>query len=726
MNTIKHILSSALIAGVSSLTAAALPLSVEDYCDLSVNQPKGVKEMTPMADGLSYCAISDDGKRIEVFSYKTGKKTATLFDIDAVKGDVKISEFDGYMLSDNEKKILLWNDTRQVYRYSFFAEYFVYDIARATLARVSENGPQRGATISHDGRMVAYMRDNNIFISNLDYKTDKPVTEDGEINRIINGIPDWGYEEEFGILNTIRWSSDDCQLAYIRFDESNVPLYSFDAYKGYCDPEPLSDPYPESYTYKYPLAGYPTAEVAVKVYDVNNRTTKTMQLPISASDYVPSLEFAPDDSLMAMVLNHDQNELTLYKVNPKSTVARPLLTERSQAWLDPAAYQMVDYGKSSFVFGSQRTGYRHLFEYDYNGNMKRQITDGNFNVTAFYGRDTRGTVFVQTTSLGAVNRNVASVSPAGKMTLLNAVEGTESAWFSKNFNYYLRKFSDYKTPPQYTICNSSGKRLIDVELNGEYAARYASLPVKEFVKVKNAVGEEMNGYVIYPANFDPSRKYPLLAYQYNGPDSQEVLNSWKLDGQYYVASQGYIVTCVDGRGTGNRSREWAFGVYKQLGTLETDDQLAAARHFATLPYVDSERMACFGWSYGGYMTLMELTAENTPFKAGIAMAAVTDWRYYDAIYTERFMLTPQQNQSGYDKASALGRTGNLNSRLLIMSGTSDDNVHFYNTLKYTSKINSEGKMFDMMAYTAFEHSLRMCNARTQLFLKVVDFLQKNL
>jgi len=726
MNTIKHILLTSVMAGVATFPALALPLSVEDYCDLSINQPAGVKEMTPMADGVSYCAVSDDGKRIESYSYKTGKKTGTLFDVDAIKGDIRISGFEGYSLSANEKKILLWNDSKQVYRHSFFAEYYVFDVLRGTLARVSEGGPQRGATLSHDGRMVAYMRGNNIFISNLDYKTDKAITEDGKINGIIYGTPDWGYEEEFGILNTMRWSSDDNMLAFMRFDESKVPMYSFDAYKGYCDPEPLSDPYPSSYTYKYPLAGYPTAEVSVMVYDADNRTTKTMQLPVSPSDYIPSLEFAPDDNLMAMVLNHDQNELSLYKVNPKSTVAHPVLTEKSEAWLDPTTYQMVDYGKLTFVIGSQRDGYRHLYLYDYNGNLKRQLTKGDFNVTAYYGHDARGNYFLQTTSLGAINRNVASLNPAGKLTLLNSVEGTESAWFSKNFDYYLRKFSDYRTPPQYTICNAAGKKLVDVELNKEYAAKYASIPKKEFVKVKNAVGEDMYGYVIYPTDFDNSRKYPLLAYQYNGPDSQEVLNTWKLDGLYYIASQGYIVTCVDGRGTGNRTRRWAYSVYKNLGALETDDQIAAANYFATLPYVDRNRMACFGWSYGGYMTLMELTAERTPFKAGVAMAAVTDWRYYDAIYTERYMLTPQQNEHGYDVASTLNRTENLKSRLLIMSGTNDDNVHFYNTLKFTSKINAEGKIFDMMAYTAFEHSLRMCNARTQLYRKVVDFLQKNL
>lgn len=708
----------------AGMTAATL--GVDDYCDVKIAKPATVKEMRPLADGVSYAAISEDGKRIEVFSYKTGKQTGTLFDLDNVKGDVKISEFDGYELSENEKKILLWNDVEKIYRHSFTAEYYVYDIMRGTIARVSEGGAQRGAVLSHDGRMVAYTRGNNIFISNLDYRTDKAITSDGKVNEVINGTTDWGYEEEFGVVNTMRWSSDDNVLAFVRFDESKVPTYSFDNYKSYCDADPLSDPYPASYTYKYPLAGYPCSEVSVLAYDLNTLVTKKMDLPISATDYVPSMEFTPSDRLMVMVLNHDQNDLRLYSVNPGSTVSKQIYTDHSNAWLSPGAYQMVDYGERTFVIGSERSGYRHLYEYDYNGNQVRQLTKGDFNVTEYYGCDRKtGTHYMQTTSLGAINRSIARVA-GGTMKLLHGVEGTESAQFSRNFEYYLRSYSSSTVPDQYTVWSSKGKKVADVELNTAYAAKYANAPKMEFLKVKNDAGQEMNAYIIKPAGFDASKKYPLMMYQYNGPDSQEVLNKWRMEGIFYVASQGYVVACVDGRGTGNRDRAWANSVYCKLGTYETQDQIAGAKYFGSLPYVDSDRMSCFGWSYGGYMTLMELTQPGTPFKCGVSMAPVTDWRFYDAIYTERYMLTPQQNEKGYDSASTLNRTQDLNSRLLIMSGTSDDNVHFYNTLKFTSKANFEGKLFDMMAYTGFEHSLRMCNARVQLFRKLVQWLDSNL
>lgn len=722
----ESIIKAGIIIILAAGALSASPLTIDDYCDPNVTPPAAVRAITPLNDGVSYAAVSENGEEIEVYSYKTGKKLSTLFNINTVKGSVKIDSFDGYTLSANEKKILLWNDVNKIYRHSFTAQYYVYDIMRGTLARVSDQGAQRGALISHDGRMVAYVRSNNIYISNLDYGTDNAITTDGEYNKIINGAADWSYEEEFGLVNTMRWSGDDCVLAYMRFDESEVPVYSFDVYKSYCEANPLSDLYPEAYSYKYPLAGFDNSKVTVKAYNLDTRVTKTMDIKIG-DDYVPSIEFDGEgQSLMVMTLNRNQNNLTLYKVNPGSTVARLVLNEKSSAWMNPSAYQMVSYSKDSFVIGSERSGYRHLYEYDYNGNLRRQLTSGSWNVTQYYGKDlVSGTHYFQSTQNGAECRNVAMVDAKGKISLLNVGRGTESASFSKNRAYYVRNYSNSSTPNQYSICDKTGKELYKLEQNGTYAAKYANAPKKEFLTIKNSLGQDMNAYMIRPADFDPSRKYPVLMYQYNGPDSQEVLDRWRMEGVYYIASQGYIVVCVDGRGTGNRDREWATCVYRRLGQLETEDQISAAKYVATLPYADATRMACFGWSYGGYMTLMELSDKECPFTAGVAMAPVTDWHLYDTIYTERYMQTPGENADGYAKGSALDRTHDMNARLLIMAGTSDDNVHFYNTLKYTSKLNAEGRIFDMMAYAGFEHSLPMCNARTQLFKKIVDFLDIN-
>lgn len=721
---LRHYISAAAVTMCATATAA--PLTVADYCQPDLTRPVSVKTPMPLADGTSYSAISADGRSIESYSFKTGKKLETLFSLDAQKGDVKIDSFDGYSISDNGRKIMLWQETSKIYRHSFYAEYYVYDTFRGTMQRVSTGGPQRGATMSHDGLQVAYMRDNNLWISNLDYGTDKAITKDGQTNKVINGIPDWVYEEEFGMQTAMAWNGQDNVLAFIRFDESEVPVYSFDNYKSYCDADPLTDVYPESYSYKYPLAGYPNSTVTVLAYHVDNQTVKQMDIPIG-KDYVPSMEFdGTGTNLMVMTLNRDQNSLKLYKVNPGSTVSKVIYTETSDAWLSPSAYQMGEYGAKSFYIGSEKSGYRHLYEYDYNGNCLRQVTKGEWNVTNFYGCDPRtGTVYVQTTQLGPVNRNIAAVERTGKTTILNNTPGTENAWFSSDCRYFLRSYSNAVTPPVFTLCDSRGKQLTEVENNAQYAAKYASAPKKEFLQIPNAEGEMMDAFIIKPADFSASNKYPLLMYQYNGPDSQEVLNVWRMEGIYYLASQGYVVVAVDGRGTGNRSRQWATSVYRRLGQLETKDQLAGAKWMKQQSYIDPQRTACFGWSYGGYMTLMELGDPDCTFKAGVAMAPVTDWRFYDSVYTERYMTTPQQNESGYDAASALNRTQHLKGRLLIMSGTSDDNVHFYNTLKYTSKLYSQGTVFDMMALTGFEHSLPKCNARTMLFKKICDFLDHN-
>lgn len=726
MKTVDIFLAMAIGLGVSSPAVAAL--TAADYCDPGLTAPKGVREAFPLPDGESYAAISEDGDRIEVFSYKTGKRLSVLMDLKMVKGSVKISGFEGYSISANQKKILLWTDTEQIYRRSFTAEYYVYDIMRQTMARVSNGGAQRCGTISHDGRMVAYVRANNVFVANLEYGTDVQVTSDGAVNKIINGAPDWGYEEEFGVDNTLCWSGDDQSLAFMRFDESEVPLYNFTQYDSYCGGNFEGDLYPADYSYKYPLAGYPNSVVSLKVWNVETRKVKTMDLNLGEKDYIPSLKFDKGGTrLMAMVLNRDQNHLRLYAVNPESTVARQLLSETGTAWLSPSAYQMVEYLDNSFVIGSDRSGWRHLYEYEYSGALRRQITKGDFNVTAYYGYNSRlRTHFMQTTSRGAINRNIAMVDAKGVMKLLHDADGYEIGCFSDGCEYYIRNWSSAAVPPQYTLWNVAGKKIADLEMNAAYAAKYAEVPKKKFIKVKNAAGEEMNASVMRPADIPETESLPLLMYQYNGPESQEVLNRWKLNGESYLASKGYVVATVDGRGTGGRSRKWSDAVYKNLGHYETLDQIAGAREIASLPGCDASRMGCWGWSYGGYMTLREMTSGDSPFKCGVAMAAVTDWRFYDSIYTERFMLTPQQNVEGYKTSSTLDRTSKLDGRLLIMSGTSDDNVHFYNTLKFASKANYEGKVFDMMALAGYEHSLRMCNAREMLYGKILDFLETNL
>ena len=719
----KGIILSVVAGATLSMTAAAI--EARDYFERAY--PAGITEMRPLSDGKTYSVVSPDRRSIDIYSYATGKKTGTLFSIDGIKGDLKIDSFDGYQISDNGRKIMLWNEQTKIWRYSFTAEYYVYDTMRSTLQRVSANGPQRCATMSHDGLRVAYVRDNNVYLSNLDYKTDIAVTTDGSVNKISYGAPDWVYEEEFSILNSLCWSGDDQTLAFMKWDESEVPEYSFDAYPSFYTKNPLSDPYPKTFSYKYPLPGYNNSVVSVLAYDVNSRNIKTMALDLKPDDYIPDMQFDGNgERLMVMKLNRNQNELQLLSVNPASTVATQIYSDQSKTWLSDRVYTIVSYGKDSFVIASQKSGWTHLYEYAYTGKLLRQLTDGDFNVTAYYGKSPAGVHYFQTTKLGAVNRNVASLDAKGVMKLLHDTPGWESCNFSSDMSYYIRNWSDLNTPPQYTVWSTAGKMVSELEMNRDYAARFASAPKFELTTVRNAEGNEMNAMVMKPAEMESGKKYPLMMYQYNGPESQQVTNQWHMDGLNFLAQSGYVIAEVDGRGTGGRSEEWCKCVYMHLGKYETLDQIAGAKAIAQLPYVDENRMSLFGWSYGGYMTLMEMSDVNTPFKCGVAMAAVTDWKWYDSIYTERFMRTPGQNETGYTESSALGRTQNLKGNLLIMSGTNDDNVHFYNTLMYTSKLTYEGKVFDMMVYSGLDHSLRPGNARTQLYHKVLDFLNKNL
>ena len=714
------------MAGMA-MSASAAGLTAKDYCDLSINQPVGIREMRPLADGKTYSAVSKDGRSIDIYSYATGKKTGTLFSLDEVKGDLKIDSFDGYQVSDNGRKIMLWNNKSGIWRYSFTAEYYVYDTMRSTMQRVSGNGPQRGATMSHDGLRVAYVRDNNVYLSNLDYNTDIAVTTDGSVNKISYGAPDWVYEEEFGVQCTLCWSGDDQTLCFMKWDESRVPEYSFDNYRSFYDKDPLGQPYPQTFSYKYPLPGYDNSVVSVLAYDVNSRNIKTMDLQMKPDDYIPNIQFdGKGERLMVMKLNRNQNDLQILSVNPASTVATQVYAEQSKTWLSDRVYTMIDYGKDSFIIASQKSGWTHLYEYAYNGKQLRQITNGDFNVTAYYGKSPAGVHYMQTTKLGAVNRNVASVDAKGVMKLLHDTPGWETCQFSADMSYYIRNWSDLNNPPQYTLWSAAGKMVSELEMNREYASRYASAPKYELTTVRNAEGQDMNAMVMKPADFNAGNKYPLMMWQYNGPESQEVTNKWHLDGLNFIAQQGYVVGIVDGRGTGARSEEWCKCVYMQLGKYETLDQIAGAKALGALPYVDESKMSLFGWSYGGYMTLMEMTADNSPFKCGVAMAAVTDWKWYDSIYTERFMRTPGQNETGYANSSAIGRSNNLKGKLLIMSGSNDDNVHFYNTLMYTSKLTYEGHLFDMMVFTGQEHSMRRGNLRSQLYSKVLDFLDNNL
>ncbi|HJG89956.1 S9 family peptidase [Barnesiella viscericola] len=691
--------------------------------------PQDVAETYPSTDGVHYYAATNGNTRIVKCEYRTGHEVDTLFDVKTAR-ECDLKSFDGFSLSPDEKHLLIYADSEPIYRRSFKANYYTFEIRRNLLKPLSEGGKQQVAVYSPNGRMVAFVRDNNIYIKKLDYGTEVAVTRDGEQNKIINGAPDWVYEEEFAMTSTLQWSPDDATLAFVKFDESQVPLYSFQLYEGYCPALPEYRFYPGSFAYKYPVAGETNSQVSVFSYTVDTRALKKMNLPLTADSYIPRIQFTPDPNRLAVVsLNRTQNQMDIYTVNPKSGVSKLLLRETDKAWIDEPILDNIAFYPDFFIIASCRSGYQHLYRYNYNGTLARQITRGEWNVSNFLGYDAQsGSYFYESNQEGALYKAIYKMNAKGVETKLSTLKGTNTAEFNPSCTYFINRYSSIDEPLVVTVCDARGKTLRTLEDNASLKALAAQsgLPQKEFFTCANAAGDLMNGYILKPANFDSSKRYPVVMSQYSGPGSQSVLDDWKVDWEYYLANQGFIVACVDGRGTGGRSRAYETAVYMQLGKYETEDQVAGAEYMSTLPYVDGNRIGIYGWSYGGYETLMAMSTGNGIYRAGVAIAPVTDWRYYDTIYSERFMRTPQENGDGYRQSAPITHAANLKGSLLIVSGTADDNVHYLNTLQYSAALVEAGIQFDSQIYTNKDHHIRGCNTRHHLYTRVCNFFSDKL
>lgn len=690
------------------------------------NRPASV-DMTFMPDGLTYLSVSDDGKSIVSYDTATGKQVATVLDVTHTR-ESSIDYIGGFSISPDGSKLLVYTTKTPIYRYSFEADYYVFEINRNILKPLSTEHPRQQAPLfAPNGRMVAFVAGNNIYVKKLDYNTEVAVTTDGEANRVINGVPDWTYQEEFATQCSMVWAPDSETLCYLKYNETDVPVYTLQLYEGTCDPKPQYAAYPGSVSFKYPVAGKPNSVVTLHSYDVDNRKVKNIPMTDSRIEYIPRIVYGGDATqLVVTTLNRDQNRMEMYVVNPKSTVLRSIYVEESKTWILPESYEKTVYTPAGFTLMSARSGYTHLYRYTYSGQLVKQITNGDYDVTDYYGAASDGTVYFQSTVSGPVNRVVCSIDVKGRMNRLSSDDGSASMIPTPTLNFYVLNTNSVTTPPVYTLYKANGgKKLRVIEDNASYAARYSGESQKEFFTFSND-GYTLNGYILKPSGFNASKKYPVIMYQYSGPGSQTVLNRWRMDWDYYFAREGYVVMCVDGRGTGGRGREFMDVVYKRLGYYETIDQIAAARYAASLPYVDPSRIGICGWSYGGYETLMAASHSDAPYAAAVAIAPVTDWRYYDTVYTERYMLTPQQNAEGYDAGSPLEHAGNLKCRLLIMAGTADDNVHPCNTMQYVSVLQSEGLMCDMWLFPNMNHSINECNARAMVYAKMLDYFNRNL
>lgn len=674
-----------------------------------------------MKNGTQYTVLNYNrnprSSSIDKYDYETQQKVETL-----VASSDEIPFFTSYEFSDDESKVILATAVEPIFRRSRLGIYFVYDIAEKSLVKIADN-PIQEPELSPDGSQVAYVFDNNLYLFDVAKQSTKQLTTDGEKGTIINGVTDWVYEEEFSFVQAFEWNSDGTKIAFLRFDETHVPHFSMDVYGN--------DLYPYQYEFKYPKAGEDNAEISLHMYDVASNDIS--QVDLGDAYYIPRIKWMNDpDYLSVQTINRHQNHLKLYQVNADDNTTALLLEEKDAAYVD-IHDNLTFLADDSFIWTSEKDGYNHLYLYDEDGKLMNQITNGPWEVTNYYGYDKdEEKIYYQSVENGSINRDVYSIDSSGKnKKRLTDKEGTNAAAFSADYTYFINTFSSATTPPVYTLHKASDGKLVkkikdnstlDNQLEGY------ELSPKEFSTI-SINGNELNMYMIKPVDFDANKEYPLLMFQYSGPGSQLVSNSWFGSNDYWhqmLVSEGYIIACVDGRGTGLKGRDFKKVTYMNLVKYETEDQIAAAKKLSELPYIDEDRTGIWGWSFGGHMSTNAILKGSDVFEMAIAVAPVTSWRFYDTIYTERFMRTPQENPEGYDNESPFNYPELLKGDYLLVHGSGDDNVHVQNSMRMIEALIQSDKQFDWAIYPDRNHGIYGGNTRKHLYKKMTDFAHENL
>ncbi len=697
---------------------------------------KTVNGINPIEGTDTYARISQDGERVVCCSFKTGKELSVLFDVKNTMG-CKIDGFDDYVLSPDGKRMLIQTKTERIYRRSFKADFYIYNIESRRLDRLSDGDKQQIPTWSPDGQQVAFVRGGNIFLVKLLYdNAEIQVTKDGKFNEVINGLPDWVNEEEFGFNSALTFNADGTMICWLRYDESKVKTYSLEMYKGMKPAKEEYDTYPGSYSYKYPKAGEDNSTVSAWSYDIKSHKINRLQVPLDADGYMPRIKPTNDPMrIVVYTMNRHQDDLCLYAVNPRSTVAQLIIKEHVDKYVREEAMEGVKFVGDKILLPSDRSGYTKLYIYNMNGQLQRTIGDGNYDITSVYGYDPKtGDVYYQAAALGATDRQVYVTHKNGKTVRLTDREGWNTAFFSGDFQYFVNTWSDYNTPYVFTTRTREGKLINTIEDNKavkQLVSDYGFCKREPF-SFTTSEGVVLNGWMVKPKDFDANKKYPVIMHQYSGPGSQQVTNSWSAGsmGQggafdSYLAQEGFIVVSVDGRGTGGRGSEFEKCTYLNLGNLESKDQVETALYVGTLPYVDKDRIGIWGWSYGGFNTLMSMSEGRGVFRAGVAIAPPTNWKYYDSVYTERYMRTPKENPDGY-ATNPIERASKLHGALLICHGTADDNVHPQNTYEYSEALVQADKDFRELFYTNRNHSIFGGNTRNHLLRQVAQFFKTEL
>lgn len=715
----KKIVSIILCLFSLSCFSQSKQINLEDIWENYKFYYKSYRGLNSMNNGEFYTQIknSEEGQEIIKYSFKNGERIVRIFK----SSDFKIKRINSYSLSDDDRLMLLATETESIYRYSRKAIYYVFNIQNNKLKKLSEN-KIRYPTFSPDGSKVAYVYENNLFIKDITNGKETQITNDGKKNQIINGASDWVYEEEFKLVRGFEWSSDSRTIAYYKFDESHVKEFSMDKFNGSL--------YPSQEVFKYPKAGEANSTVNILLYSLDSKE-KTLIYTDEDYEYIPRIKWSKDPHILTMIgLNRHQNKLDFILVNSKDGSNNILFSEEDKYYID-IHDNLTFLPNNFFIWTSEKKGYNHIFLKGLDGS-EEQITSGSWEVTSFKGLDSdKMQIFFTSTEDGSINRSLYVLDlETGKRKKLSTQIGTNSAKFSKGLKYYINTFSDADTPPVFTLHKADGTLIKTIEDNTEFKNKLKDydLSKKEFLTIYTD-NADLNAWIIKPPNFDKNKKYPLFMFLYGGPGSQQVLNKYGSSNFYWyqmLAQKGYVVACVDNRGTGGKGSEFKKMTYKELGKYETIDQIDAAKYFGNLEYIDKERIGIQGWSYGGYMSSLAITKGAETFKLAVAIAPVTNWRYYDNIYTERYMQTPQENASGYDDNSPINHVEKLKGKYLLIHGTADDNVHVQNTYEMTSALVRANKQFDLFVYPDKNHGIYGKNTRYHLYKKITNFILENL
>lgn len=700
-------------------------ITLEDIFQKRLFSPQRSPTLVPLNDGELFCRLVNDS--LNLYDYKKGEYKKTIVTANQLipEGESTSISMSEFVFSEDGNKILFATETEYIYRHSSKSHYYLYSIEEKRLSPLSNNGKQRLATFSPDGTKIAFVRDNNLFIKDLNLSIEKQITEDGSYNEIIYGAADWVYEEEFGFTKAFFWSPDSKKLAFYRFDETHVKEFQMTIWGNL---------YPEEYKFKYPKAGEDNSIVQIFIYNLITETTTQVDISSDKNSYIPGIKWTQNPEILSILyLNRHQNELIILLAEAETGKTKELYQETNEYYIRINNNLTFLRNREHFLLTSEQDGFKHIYLFDMLGNLEQQVTQGTWDVDKLYGVDEqKGSIYYSSSETTPLNREIYSISLDGsKKQKISADDGMNSARFSPNFKYFINTYSNANTPPQTRVYKSNGDLVRTITNNKSLKDNITeyNFSLKEFFEFTTSEDVKLNGWMIKPSDFDSTKKYPVLMFVYGGPGSQRVLNRWDRRMAWFqmLSKKGLIIACVDNRGTGARGEAFKKITYQQLGKYETMDQIETAKYLGSLTFINEKRIGIWGWSYGGYITASCLTQGADNFSMGIAVAPVTNWRYYDNIYTERYMRTPQENPEGYDQNSPIFHADKLKGKLLIIHGTADDNVHAQHSIDFAAALVKANKQFEMQFYPNSNHGIYTGkNTTIHLYTKMTNFIENNL